>query len=188
MKKINKILKFIYVFLIIGFESLGNMSAVTAVLEDNLIKKNKWITQEDLADSITIARLGPGATTANMVAFLGNKIAGIGGGILATVCYTILPMIIILCLVDILDKVIQYSWVMSALNGSLACIFAMFVKSMLDMGKNILNCFENKVVFGISIIFIIFFNVSGIWVIFGSIIVGGVIILTKNVKKLKENN
>ena len=177
----KKILKFIYVFLIIGFESLGNMSAVSAVLEENLIKKNKWITEEDLIDSITISRLGPGATTANMVAFLGNKIAGIGGGILATVCYTILPMIIILCVVNILDKIVEYSLVMSALKGSLACIFAMFAKSTWDMGKSILNNKINKWIFAIALVLIFGLNASGVWIILGSA-VAGIIIVFKNKK------
>lgn len=177
----KKILKFIYVFLIIGFESLGNMSAVSAVLEENLIKKNKWITEEDLIDSITISRLGPGATTANMVAFLGNKIAGIGGGILATVCYTILPMIIILCVVNILDKIVEYSVVMSALKGSLACILAMFAKSTWDMGKSILNNKINKWIFAIALVLIFGLNASGVWIILGSA-VAGIIIVFKNKK------
>ena len=172
----KKIIKFIYVFLIIGFESLGNLSAVTAVLEDNLIKKNKWITEEDLIDSITIARLGPGATTANIVAFLGNKIAGVWGGILATICYTILPMIIILCVIGALDKLVEFQFVMSALKGSLACIFAVFVKSTFDMCKNILNCKWNILVFIMSLILIIGFNISGVWIILGSVIIGIVII------------
>lgn len=100
----KKVFKFIYVFLIIGLESLGNMSAVTTVLEENLIKKNKWITQEDLIDAITLSRLGPGATTANVVAFLGNKIAGFGGGALATICYVIAPLFVILAISGIIDK------------------------------------------------------------------------------------
>jgi chromate transporter len=175
----KKIIKFIYVFLIIGFESLGNMSAVSAVLEENLIKKNKWITEEDLIDSITISRLGPGATTANMVAFLGNKIAGVGGGILATICYTILPMIIILCSINVLDKMVGYSVVMSALKGSLACIFAMFVKSTWEMGKSILKCKLNKFVFGIALLCIFCAKISGVWIILASVILGIIIVNKK---------
>lgn len=39
----KKTIKFIYIFLIIGLESLGNMGAVTTVLEENLVKKNKLV-------------------------------------------------------------------------------------------------------------------------------------------------
>ena len=48
----KKLIKFIYIFFIIGLESLGNMSAVTAVLEDNLMKKNKLVTQEDIIEML----------------------------------------------------------------------------------------------------------------------------------------
>lgn len=150
----KKALKFIYVFFIIGLESLGNMSAVTAVLEENLIKKNQYVTQEDIIDAITLSRLGPGATTANMVAFLGNKIAGFWGGVLATICYTVAPLLIIIAISGFIDKLLGYEFVLSALKGSLVCICIMFIKSTIDMGKSVLVNKFNIVVFGISLILI----------------------------------
>lgn len=176
---IKRKLKFIYVFLLIGLESFGNMSAVSAVLEENLIKKNKWITEEDLIDSITISRLGPGATTANMVAFIGNKIAGFLGGVVATICYTIMPLLFILAISGIIDKLIEYSFVISALRGCLICICAMFIKSTIDMGKTVLINWFNILIFIAGIIIAGFFNISSIWVVIGSIIIG--IIINKKI-------
>lgn len=175
----KKIFKFVFVFLIIGMESLGNMSAVTAILEENLINRNHWITKEDLMDAITISRLGPGATTANIVAFLGNKIAGFWGGVIATVCYTLMPLVIIVCIAGFLDKIMEYKVIISALRGSLVCIFVMFVKSTIEIGKGILIKKRNVIIFLVSMILTICFNVSGIWVIVFSIIVG-IIISNKN--------
>ena len=41
----KKIIKLVYIFFIIGLESLGNMGAVTTVLEENLVKKNKLVSR-----------------------------------------------------------------------------------------------------------------------------------------------
>lgn len=176
----KKIFKFIYVFLIIGLESLGNMFAVTTVLEENLIKKNKWITQEDLIDAITLSRLGPGATTANVVAFLGNKIAGFWGGVLATICYVIAPLFIILAISGIIDKLIGYREVMSALRGSLVCICVMFVKSSFDIGKSVLVNWFNVLVFVVGLVMAILFNVSCVWIVAVAVLVGVVKLLNFN--------
>lgn len=177
----KKYLKFIYVFLIIGFESLGNLSAVSAILEENLIKKNKWISEEDLIDAITIGRLGPGATTANVVAYLGNKIAGFLGGVVATVCYTIMPMIIISIIYSFLDKVMESEIAVSALRGTLACICAMFIKSSFDLGKSVLISKFNVVVFCIGLVLSLFLNISGVWIIIGAVCVGGVkVVISQN--------
>ena len=170
--KIKKIIKFIYVFLIIGLESLGNMSAVTAVLQENLIKKNKMVTEEDIIDAVTLSRLGPGATTSNMVAFLGNRIAGFWGGALATICYTICPLIVIVLIYSFIEQLLEYSFISSALRGGLIYIGVMFINSSVDMGKSVLKNNINLFIFGISLIASLIFNVSCIYIIICVIIFG----------------
>jgi chromate transporter len=176
----KKVFKFIYLFLIIGLESLGNMSAVTAVLEENLIKKNKLVTQEDLVDAITLSRLGPGATTVNVVAFLGNKIAGFWGGVLASICYVIAPLFVILAISGVIDKLIGYREVMSALRGSLVCICILFVKSSFDMGKSVLVNWFNILVFVVGLVVVILFDVSCVWIAVGAAFVGSVRVILQS--------
>ena len=177
----KKILKFIYVFLIIGLQSLGNMSAVAIVLEENLIKKNKWITQEDLIDAITLARLGPGATTANVVAFLGNKIVGVWGGVLATVCYVIAQLCVILAISGIVDRLIEFNIIMSALRGCLVGVCVMFMKSTFDIAKSVLINWFNVLVFLVGLVVVVLFDVSCIWIVVGAVVVG-----CERVLKLKK--
>ena len=161
----KKFLKFIYIFFIIGLESLGNMSAVMLILEENLVKKNKLVTKEDVIDAVTISRIGPGATTANAVAFLGNKIAGFWGGVLATVCYTIGPLIVIILIMNYIENLLEYKLVLSALKGSLVCICVVLVKSTFSMGKSVLINKFNICIFIISLLLAIIFKVSSVWII-----------------------
>ena len=184
MKKLRRITKFIYVFFIIGLESLGNMSAVTAVLEENLIKKNELVKEEDIIDAVTISRLGPGATTANAVAYLGNKIAGFWGGILATICYTIAPLIVMLIIYSFIERALEYSFVQSALKGCLVYICVLFIKSTIDMGKTVLNNKFNIGVFLSGIIITYIFKVSCVYIIIGAIIVGFIKIIYTNKKQI----
>ena len=184
MEKLRRITKFIYVFFIIGLESLGNMSAVTAVLEENLIKKNELVKEEDIIDAVTISRLGPGATTANAVAYLGNKIAGFWGGILATICYTIAPLIVMLIIYSFIERALEYSFVQSALKGCLVYICVLFIKSTIDMGKTVLNNKFNIGVFLLGIIITYIFKVSCVYIIVGAIIVGFIKIIYTNKKQI----
>ena len=188
MEKLRRIAKFIYVFFIIGLESLGNMSAVTAVLEENLIKKNELVKEEDIIDAVTISRLGPGATTANAVAYLGNKIAGFWGGILATICYTIAPLIVMLIIYSFIERALEYSFVQSALKGCLVYICVLFIKSTIDMGKTVLNNKFNIGVFLLGIIITYIFKVSCVYIIIGAIIVGIVKNILMNKKQLYLSN
>ena len=183
----KKILKFIYVFLIIGLQSIGNMSVVTVILEKQLVKKNKYVTEEDILDAITFSRLGPGATTANMVAFLGNKIAGFLGGVIATICYTIAPLIIIMLIAGFMDKLIEYDIIMSALDGCLVYICVMFIKSTIDMGKKVLVNKFNIVVFLIALVSACFFKVSCVWIMIATcLLVLNTLLFAYKLKKTKE--
>lgn len=168
----KKKLRFIYIFLIIGLESIGNMSAVTAVLQENLIKRNKLVTEEDIIDAVTISRIGPGATTANAVVFLGNKIAGFWGGVTATICYTLCPLIVILIIYGFLQKLLEYSFVMSALKGGLIYISVMFIESSFQIGKNVLKNKTNIIIFICALVAVIAFNISCIWIIISAILFG----------------
>lgn len=185
----KKKLKFIYVFLIIGLESLGNMSAVTAVLQDNLIKRNKLVTEEDIIDAVTISRLGPGATTANAVAFLGNKIAGFWGGVTAAICYTICPLIVILMIYGFIQRLLEYNFVMSALKGGLIYVSIMFIESSIQMGKNILKNKTNIIIFICTLLVSIFLKLSCIWIIIFVILFGfiKVFYMQRIIKKIHKN-
>ena len=158
-------LKFIYIFLIIGLGSFGNMSAVTFILEKVLIKKYKLVTQEDILDAITLARLGPGATTANMVAFLGNKIAGFSGGVTSTVCYTILPLFVIIIIYKFFINLLDYSSIVSAMKGGLVFITVMIIDSAFEMIKKILKDKFNISIFGVILLLSISINISYFWFI-----------------------
>lgn len=167
----KKIIKFIYIFILIGFESLGNMSAISAVLEENLIKKNNYINEDDLIDAITISRLGPGATSANAVAFIGNKIAGFWGGALATLCYTIAPLIVIILIYGVIEKILCFDIVRSVLKGSLVAISILLGSSTINMGKSILSNKLNIIIFISTILLSLFLKISGIVLIIFSVII-----------------
>lgn len=158
-------LKFIYIFLIIGLESFGNMSAVTFILENILIKKYKLVTQEDILDALTLSRLGPGATTANMVVFLGNKIAGFLGGVIATICYTIAPLIVIIIIYNFFINTLDYPFIVSGMKGGLVFISVMIINSSFEMIKKILTDKFNIIIFCVILLLSISINISYFWFI-----------------------
>ena len=168
----KKIFKFIYVFLIIGLESLGNMSAVTVVLEENLVKKNNWVTEDEIIDAVAIGRLGPGAMTANVVSYLGYKIGGFWGGIAAGICYTICPLVIIAIIYGFLDSLLQYSFFVSFMKGFLVYICVILVDSVVKMGKSVLVGKFKIAIFVCAFIISILVKSSNVWIIIGAVVIG----------------
>lgn len=70
MKKIKELLKLMFIFCFMGIQMFGNLVTMIPIFEKELVDKRKLLTKEDIIDSITIGRCGPGAAIINTVAFL----------------------------------------------------------------------------------------------------------------------
>lgn len=91
-------LKLFYEFFIIGLFTFGGGLATIPYLKD-LAERTGWYEVSFITDMIAISESTPGPIGINMATYVGNEVAGIFGGILATVS-EILPSIIIVALVS----------------------------------------------------------------------------------------
>ena len=66
------------------------------LIEREVVYKHKWIDDEDFLDMISIAQSAPGLIAVNVAIFIGHRIAGIRGSIVATIGSVVPPFIIIL--------------------------------------------------------------------------------------------
>lgn len=91
-------LQLFYEFFIIGLFTFGGGLATIPYLKD-LAERTGWYEVSFITDMIAISESTPGPIGINMATYVGNEVAGIFGGILATVA-EILPSIIIVTLVS----------------------------------------------------------------------------------------
>lgn len=71
-------------FLQIGLFSIGGGYAAMPLIQSQVVEKHGWITMSEYTDLITIAEMTPGPIAVNSATFVGNRIAGIPGSIVAT--------------------------------------------------------------------------------------------------------
>ena len=75
----------LFIFLKIGCIAFGGFTALIAVVENDIIRKRKLMSTEDMLDGISLAMLLPGPIAVNVVAFVGYRLRnGIGAFICAT--------------------------------------------------------------------------------------------------------
>lgn len=77
-------------FLQIGLFSFGGGYAAMPLIKEQVVTQHAWLTMTEFTDLITISQMTPGPIAVNSATFVGNKIAGIPGSIVAT-CGCILP-------------------------------------------------------------------------------------------------
>ena len=86
------------IFFKIGLFTIGGGYAMIPLIEEEVVKKHRWITHEEFADLLAIAQSLPGVFAVNMAIFIGNKLYGSKGSVCATLG-SVLPSFLIILLI-----------------------------------------------------------------------------------------
>lgn len=81
----NKIIfKLFFTFLQIGLFSIGGGYAIIPLIQEQVVNSYNWLTLQEYTDIITISQMTPGPLVVNTASFVGVRIAGTLGAIVAT--------------------------------------------------------------------------------------------------------
>ncbi len=85
-------------FLQIGAFSFGGGYAAMPLIQHQVVELHGWLSLGEFTDLVTISQMTPGPIAINSATFVGTKIAGVGGAVVATLgC--ILPSCILVTLI-----------------------------------------------------------------------------------------
>lgn len=113
----NIILELFLTFLKIGLFTFGGGYAMIAIIEDNCVEKKKWITHDEMMNTTVIAESTPGPIAINCATFVGYKIAGIFGAIVATLGVVVPSFVIIFVISAFLDNFLEIPLIANAFMG-----------------------------------------------------------------------
>jgi chromate transporter len=80
----------VVLFLKLGFLAFGGPAAHIAVMEEEVVRRRRWLTREAFLDLLAAANLIPGPSSTEMAIFIGQSQAGWRGLVAGGVCF-ILP-------------------------------------------------------------------------------------------------
>ncbi len=146
-------------FMQIGILSIGGGYAALPIIEDIVVTENNWITLSEFADIITIAEMTPGPIAINAATFVGTKLYGVTGAIVATLGF-ITPCFIIAIILSVLyNKYSQMGIVKKVLIGVRPAV-ASFIASA---GISIMSLafIDNSYSLGINFHSVIIFLICG---------------------------
>jgi chromate transporter len=86
------------VFLRIGSTAFGGLAAVLALLEAEMVEKRRLLTTHDLSEALAATKLLPGSTLIQIVAYLGYRLGGRAGSVLASVAFLVPSTLLMLSL------------------------------------------------------------------------------------------
>ncbi len=160
--------KLYFIFMKIGVLSFGGGYATLPLIQKYIIEKNQWLDMNTMLDLISISQMTPGPIAINSASFVGNKIGGIFGSIIATIG-VIIPQIVLLTIFLILT----FKEINKYLIGINAAVVALILISSIKLIKVSLLSTNNYIMY---ILFILIFILSYRKVnIINLIILGGLI-------------
>ncbi len=120
-------------FMLIGLMTYGGGYSALPLVEDLVVRQHGWLSASEIADIISISEMSPGPFSLNCSSFVGMRIAGIPGAVLATAGFLLPPMMIVLALAFLYRRyrsVPAVGQVFSVLN---ACIIAVLLGSAVNL-------------------------------------------------------
>ena len=165
----NKLLDLFLTFARIGGLTFGGGYAMLPMLQKEVVEKRGWASEEELMDYYAIGQCTPGIIAVNTATFVGQKTAGIAGGIIATLGVVFPSLIIITIIAAFIQDFSDLAIVQNAFAGVCVLIFNAVVKlwkkSVIDKPTLavFLVVFAGSAFFNLSpILFVILAAVAGI--------------------------
>ena len=157
----------------VGVMTFGGGYAMIPILEREIVDRHGWASEEELMDYYAVGQCTPGVIAVNTATFIGYKVAGTIGGIMATLGVVFPSVVIITVIAGILTSFADVPAVKSAFAGIRVCVCVLIFNAVLKLWKKavvdkaslilFLGVFLLSVFFDISpIVFVVFCAVAGI--------------------------
>ena len=148
------LIKIFLVFFKIGLFSFGGGYAMMPLFEKEIINGLKWISYSDFIDIVAIAQTTPGPFAVNSATFIGNKLAGFWGSVVATFGVT-LPSFIIMSIIFLtINKFRDSRTVKVSIRGIRPVVLALVLAAVVTIGKGAIIDYKSVIIAVIAFILV----------------------------------
>ena len=124
-------------FLKIGAVMFGGGQAMIPILRYEVVVRNRWISEEEFLDLVAIAESTPGPVAVNAATYVGYKVGGVVGSLVATVAVVAPAFAVILFIAIALQRFYENYIVRSVLNGIRGAVVGLLAVALLTVVKGV---------------------------------------------------
>lgn len=132
---LKKLLELFVVFSKVGVLTFGGGYAMLPMLQREVAENRDWATEEELMDYYAIGQCTPGIIAVNTATFVGQKRAGILGGIVATLGIVFPSLIIITLIAALLSNFADLPAVKNAFAAIRVCVCVLILNAVVKLWK-----------------------------------------------------
>ncbi len=155
-----KLLSLFLSFAKVGVLTFGGGYAMIPILEREIVDRRGWASSEELMDYYAVGQCTPGVIAVNTATFIGYKVAGNLGGIMATLGVVFPSLVIITLIAGILTNFADVPAVKSAFAAIRACVCVLIFNAVLKLWKSAVKDRPALVIFVLVLGLSLFFDIS----------------------------
>lgn len=165
-------------FFRLGCTAFGGPAAHIAMMEEEVVRKRKWIDHQHFLDLIGTTNLIPGPNSTEMAMHCGMERAGFKGLIVAGVCFITPAVVLTSLLAWLYQQYGQLPAVQPFIYGISAAVVALILSALVPLGKKAIKNTES-IVLGVLVLFACLMGTSEIVALFGCGLTGVLLYLYK---------
>ena len=135
----------------IGALTFGGGYAMIPIIEDEVTKKRKWISEIEIMDILAISESTPGPIAVNTATYVGYKVAGVTGGIIATLGLAVPSFVIIFVISFFYKDFIQWPVISAMFKGLKIGVIILLFSAVLRLRKGVKVNFVGVTLFVIAL-------------------------------------
>lgn len=162
------------VFFKIGAIIFGGGFAAIPFIKNEVVDLRHWLTAKEFIDGVALGQITPGPV-AITATFVGYKVLGIFGAIIATLGIFLPSFFILLLLIKIYQKIKDKPLVQDFLAGVKPAIVGMILAATVFIGKNSIFDYRTGIMAILSFLLLVRFKIDPVWLILGGGLLGWIL-------------
>ena len=171
------------VFAEMGAVCFGGGYAMLSLVQRVIVEQHGWATEEELMDYYAIGQCTPGVIAVNVSTFIGHKLRGVPGAIVASLGFVSPSILIITIIAAFLESFASNVYVAHALAGIRVCVCVLILNSVISLGRKAIKDRLSWVIFLVATALAAFTGVPTVALVLGAGLVGFCLYLKGAVKK-----
>ena len=155
-----------------GFISFGGPAGQIAIMQRELVENKRWIEQDDFLHALNYCMLLPGPEAQQLATYIGWRLHGVKGGIVAGAFFVIPSIFFLLILSYIYAAYGNIPQVSAILDGFKAVVVAIVVEAVFKIAKKAFKTYWHVVISVLAFTAIYFFQVPFPLIVLGAAVLG----------------
>jgi chromate transporter len=141
----------------------------------NLVMKNKWLGEEEMNEGLALVQLYPGPIMVDFAAYVGYKLRGVPGAVLATAGFILPSFFMMLILSALYFAAANLAWLHLIFTGLEALVIGVIFNVTLELGGKAVKG-KVEAIIALLAFSALIFNINAIWVVLSSLAIGAILI------------